>query len=140
MVTVKTSPTKLSDIVEWMVRDDFCLESVTIKTPSGVAVSVADANGLILKEQSAGVYEPIAATDEANADSILWEMGPLELASNASITKQTILKRGSALVKFDNITVDYVGASLTIATVKTALAALDILDFPTPDQTSTQTT
>ena len=140
MVTVKTSPTKLSDIVEWMVRDDFCLESVTIKTPSLVAVSVADANGLILKEQSAGVYEPILAADGANADSILWEMGPLELAADESIAKQTILKRGSALVKFDNITLDYTGAALTISTVKTALAALNIEDFPTPTETSTQTT
>jgi hypothetical protein len=143
-----TSPRKLGDLVIWEAYQDYCRESGTIENSSAVAATLeaTDPVGYPLKSDGSGGYAFAEAGDEANVIGLLLaqETIPVVASGGAARTGNpyAILARGPAIVNEDQIVVADIidGSAMTLATIKTALAALDIVCRAEPTKSSTQTT
>lgn len=150
MATVlsRTVPAVPSDVLKWCVDRAYSLVSskVTNDDPTGAPAAARTNVKMIgrLVKGTPGAFEFVYSTEEASATGII--VGPIDKAVLASIAdgattdaEYAILYRGPAL--YDNLIEDGPdGVALTIATAKTALATLQMIEVENPPVTGTQDT
>lgn len=143
-MTVLTERKNRGDILRHVYREDYCTKRATVYNRSNAALTLSDAMAypVVADESVAGAYQFAAAAGAANVIGLmLYEKSISAIADNATVKCQ-VLVRGPAII--DKVwlpTVDYAGASFTLATLVTALGALNvpILANPESTQTTTQT-
>jgi len=88
--------------------------------------------------------EFVLATDEANAEGIVYAKEKVTLTTAATSTKEyAVITRGPALINEDELpAADVAGTSFTVATLVTAYLGMsgDIAVKSSQDETETQTT
>lgn len=122
----KVSPNVLSDGVKWLTNPSFCIESINLTTPTGVALTLDDAMMTPLKAQG-NDFIPILDGDEANVTHFLLERGEIVLTANEDRPKLDALVNGPALINYAAIPdLDFAGDPYDKAAIQTAIEALDI--------------
>lgn len=142
-MTTETENKKLTDLLRWEVdngQQGFCRDEATIKNTLGQSVTLTDPCGYPLKYVT-DHYELACAGEEATVDALLLATEDFEaLANNATTTKKyPILVRGPAIIAKAGLpTVDQDGtpAAFTLATLITALLALNIVTNVEPTKTN----
>lgn len=145
-VTTLTERVTISDLLRWEVNQLYCRDAKTIKyTGAGTAAAGAIKVGHPLKLVSTQ-WVTVLGTDEASTIGLFLGNGgertPEALAQNAiTAQKYQILIRGPAIVNKSQIpTTDPAGTALTLATIVTALAAINIYTMTEGSVSATQTT
>jgi hypothetical protein len=146
MAVTFTDRARNSDLLKWEVEHRYCRTAGTIQNKSGVTI-VKGAMTVGLPVKLVGTqWVTVAAADLANTGGLLLVDDaaaiPEALAADA-ITAKTyqILTRGPALINKSIIpTTDLAGAAITLATLVTRLATLNIQTMvePTSAMTSVQ--
>lgn len=144
-MTVKTEGVYPGEFIAEYVSDQYNFDAVNITVPTGANMDVTEeeVRGMPLKN-NAGTWEWLRSTDEANADGVAVS-GPGTDGSKAAATSSgpyRILARGPAVIVGDRLqTSDGSAVAFdTMAEIKAALLALNIVSRDEVAETSTQTT
>jgi len=143
MPTVLTSKKKQGDLLIAFFHQGFNFDSAKVKNAGGGTVTITDPLGYPLKTDGAGGYALALAADAANVIGlIISPQTTITLAAGASTTRPCqILARGPAVLDKQMLpTLDLAGAAITLATLVTALQALQIRFMTEPVTSSTQAT
>jgi hypothetical protein len=125
----KTEPKRMDDVYKFSVKDWFCIEALTFRHAVGATTSFEP--GLVT-EVSGGKEIPVATA--ANAAGILLQ-SVRDLATATDLANVLFLKRGPAMVNYDNLNFNGVVA----ATAWAALNVLGIRGYTEPTKTTSLT-
>lgn len=118
------------DIVRHEYRNDYCEAKGggTVYNRSNAALTINDAMGypVIADESVAGAFQFAAAGEEANVIGVMLHAKKIDAIADNATVKCRVLVRGPAVVdKVQLPTVDYAAAAFTLATIVSALEALN---------------
>lgn len=141
MPVVLTQKKTVDDVLKWMVHPAFCFEEITLNN-GDIALAVGDKLvGRLAWNSSGTTWKILDDGDSISATSVICPIvdeRTLLTAANADAaaiaTRCRILRRGPALVHYDELVID---ADVVVATVKAAMKAQNIvLVYETGDEWS----
>ncbi len=125
-----TERKNIDDIVRWEVSEFYTRKAVVVHNRTGSTVSLADVMGQPLRVDSGTATEYMFCQATAESYCVGLLLSRLSFAvttlANAATFKSKALVRGPAIIDKDMIpTTDVLGVALTLATLVTALQALN---------------
>lgn len=121
----------LDDILAWVASQEYSIVAAPIKNATGSSKTISDVIGTVLKD-NAGTWELLLNADIADVEGVVVGLTnddgqEITLASGAtSSQKYLIAVRGPMILNKDGInSKDVAGTTITMATLVTALAALN---------------